>query len=376
MDAHETWADSTRGVHRRPSGGTAITGFSSNAGVALALIRAGIPVFPCREWGPKQKRPYTQHGFHDATTDEFTVRAWWLQWPGALVGIPIGPVSWIWVLDVDGAAGRDSLAKLVLQLGLHDVGDLSPILVKTPSGGLHVYFMLRLSERPRNRAGDIGAGLDTRGVTAEGRPAGYVIAPGSVLPDGRSYDLIVPNSVAVPSYAATLRGAPSAPRELLYLATFSRAQRQHIAANTALQSAIGAAPPSDWQNVYDVHERQRHSLIAPASTADASGLRQQGLHDLETEVQRLAQLNDGRRQAIFNAACRLAKYVAHQVLTAAEVHDALGSAWCACDGAARHGRAFATGAIRRALEFGRNDPLPPLARQFRRNLTAGRGLAR
>lgn len=163
---------------------------SANGAVAQAFARAGIPVFPVRETGPRLKQPYTEHGHHDATTDELAVRAWWSRWPGALVGIPTGPGSGLWVLDVDGPAGHRSLGELLCRLGLETVRDLARVVVQTPGGGLHLYFRLQPGERPRNRAKDIGAGLDTRGVTADGSPAGYVIAPGSTLPDGRSYRLI------------------------------------------------------------------------------------------------------------------------------------------------------------------------------------------
>ena len=34
------------------------------------------------------------------------------------------------------------------------------------------------------------AGLDTRGLKEDGTSAGYIIAPGSVLPDGRAYEWV------------------------------------------------------------------------------------------------------------------------------------------------------------------------------------------
>ena len=55
------------------------------------------------------------------------------------------------------------------------------------------------------------------------------------------------------------------------------------------------------------------------------------------------------------------------------MQDALGSGWIAGGGAAKHGQTFADGAIRRALFSGRNDALPPLARQFRQEQNEGRG---
>jgi Bifunctional DNA primase/polymerase, N-terminal len=100
------------------------------------------------------------------------------------------------VLDVDGQAGRESLTQLLAHFGLESVADLTSVICRTPSGGLHLFFRWQQGETPRNRARDIGPGLDTRGVTAEARPAGYFIAPGSVLPDGRSYEFVDPAALA------------------------------------------------------------------------------------------------------------------------------------------------------------------------------------
>jgi hypothetical protein len=93
-------------------------------------------------------------------------------------------------LDVDGRAGLASLRELLAKLGFRTVSDLTRVAAHTPSGGLHLYFALRNGERPRNRASDIGPGLDTRGLKADGTAAGYVIAAGSVLPDGRAYEWV------------------------------------------------------------------------------------------------------------------------------------------------------------------------------------------
>lgn len=159
---------------------------SINRVVALAFAQAGIPVFPC----DASKRPLTPRGHHDATTDLEVIRRWWTRSPAALVGIPTGPDSGVWVLDVDGEAGRCSLNALMAGLGAETVADLTPCVSRTPNGGLHLIFRLQPGERPRNRARDIGAGLDTRGVKADGTSAGYFIAPGSILPDGRRYQFV------------------------------------------------------------------------------------------------------------------------------------------------------------------------------------------
>jgi hypothetical protein len=54
---------------------------------ALEYARGGWPVFPCN---PLDKSPVTSHSFKDATTDEAQIRAWWTQWPNAMIGAPTG----------------------------------------------------------------------------------------------------------------------------------------------------------------------------------------------------------------------------------------------------------------------------------------------
>jgi hypothetical protein len=176
-------------VHRPQRGHQQVCD-GGNLVVALGYAAVGIPVFPCIETGPRAKQPRTQCGHHNASTDVDEVRTWWRRWPGALVGIPVGSSSGMWVLDVDGIAGFASLRELLAELGLSKVADLTRVAARTPSGGLHLYFAIRDGERPRNRANDIGVGLDTRGVKEDGTSGGYIIAPGSVLPDGRAYEWV------------------------------------------------------------------------------------------------------------------------------------------------------------------------------------------
>ncbi len=145
--------------------------------LALCYARAGWPVFPVSQG----KRPLTKNGFKDATTDAARLQEWWAQYPDAFVAIPTGSLTGLWVLDVDAPAGYDSLRDLLVLLGLQSVNDLSPLIVETPRGGLHIWFALRPGEHPRTRSGDIGHGLDTRG---EG---GYCIAPGNMRSDGQGY---------------------------------------------------------------------------------------------------------------------------------------------------------------------------------------------
>jgi hypothetical protein len=88
---------------------------------ALALAAEGFAVFPLR---PKTNEPYgddklyrTVGGYKCATRDRSLVEFWWARHPDNNIGIATGSVSAIWVLDVDGDEGRETLATLEEQHG-------------------------------------------------------------------------------------------------------------------------------------------------------------------------------------------------------------------------------------------------------------------
>lgn len=137
--------------------------------LARSLAADGFAVFPCKP----TKGPYTRHGFKDATTDLDRLTAWWRKWPDAIPGLPTGAVNGVAVvdLDTDPAKGKDGEAA-ARALGI--TREDSPFVVRTPSGGLHLYFKHR--DGVTNTTGKTG--LDVRG---EG---GYVIAPGAVGAQG------------------------------------------------------------------------------------------------------------------------------------------------------------------------------------------------
>lgn len=78
---------------------------------ALAYARRGWHVFPIAG-----KRPLTEHGHLDATTDTTTVRQWWSDSPEAWVAVHLR-ASGLVCVDVDGEAGLAQLARLEAELG-------------------------------------------------------------------------------------------------------------------------------------------------------------------------------------------------------------------------------------------------------------------
>ena len=143
--------------------------------VALSVVRdLGLPVFPCvealNEKGFVSKRPYTQKGFKAATLDETQVRSWWTKYPNALVGVPTGQVTNLFVIDIDQSEdknGEVSFAEL-------EIEDPVTCQTRTVSGGRHIIFRYPKHHNLRNStSGRLGNHIDTRG---EG---GYVIWAGS-----------------------------------------------------------------------------------------------------------------------------------------------------------------------------------------------------
>jgi hypothetical protein len=172
---------------------------------ALRYARAGWPVFPCQPNGtpaPRWKAPLTEHGFRDATTDPAVVRAWWTRWPRANVAIATG-VPGPDVLDVDVKAAGNGFPALGT---LKRAGVLTgaAVLVRTRSGGIHVYY-----------AGTAqGCHALPRHCLDFKSRGGYVLAPPSRV-GGRPYELLDHRAGAVtldwPRVAAILI-PPRAPR--------------------------------------------------------------------------------------------------------------------------------------------------------------------
>lgn len=148
---------------------------------ALAYAAHGWAVFPCR---PRGKMPITAHGVKDATTDPDKIEAWWTDTPDANIGIATGAPSGIWVVDIDGEAGLQSLRRLAT------IGHELPMTVSSGTGhGTHLFYAIPPGATIRNRAG-VWAGVDIRG------DGGYVIAPPSLHPSGKTYRWIWPEHEA------------------------------------------------------------------------------------------------------------------------------------------------------------------------------------
>ncbi|WP_126641554.1 bifunctional DNA primase/polymerase [Embleya hyalina] len=149
------------------------------------------------------------HGFHAATLDPERIRAWWGRGSRFGVGVACGPADLV-VIDVDAhdaappararllpgiaigdhvdltglASGFDSLALLAALRSAPDpTEDEDTLRVRTPSGGMHIWYRTTPNRRWLCSTGSstgraLAWQVDVRGV------GGYIVAPGTRTPTG------------------------------------------------------------------------------------------------------------------------------------------------------------------------------------------------
>lgn len=140
---------------------------------ALPDVLTGCKIFPIQ---PGTKDPATKHGWHEASDDPDQIAAWQKVNPDFNWAVATG-LSGLFVIDVD-PNGLDYWTKLLERdPAIKQAVDVA-YQVRTPRGGLHVYFK---GEGP-STASRIADGIDTRGgIRRDGKivSGGYVLLPGS-----------------------------------------------------------------------------------------------------------------------------------------------------------------------------------------------------
>ncbi|MFJ3762932.1 bifunctional DNA primase/polymerase [Streptomyces sp. NPDC090080] len=151
------------------------------------------------------------HGFHAATLNQERIRQWWGQHPELGIGVACGPAGLV-VLDIDAHAAELPLRDRILPgipigeqvdltglaNGYHSLGvlaalrgqqspahDASTLRVRTPSGGLHVWYRATDNRRwmssvgsSRGRGRALAWQVDIRAYGS------YIIAPGVATSNG------------------------------------------------------------------------------------------------------------------------------------------------------------------------------------------------
>ncbi|MEU3795569.1 bifunctional DNA primase/polymerase [Streptomyces fructofermentans] len=149
------------------------------------------------------------HGFHAATADSQRINNWWANNPQFGVGVGCGPAGLV-VLDVDAHAkslpprdrilpgitihddvnldglehGFHTLAMLAALRGKPDpASDEETLRVRTPSGGMHIWYRVEGRRRFRCSAGS-SAGRALAWQVDVRSHGGYIVAPGTTTDAG------------------------------------------------------------------------------------------------------------------------------------------------------------------------------------------------
>lgn len=162
-----------------------------------SMAERGWRLLPC---APRGKTPLLKRWPTLASSEFATVQGWAAKHPECNWGVATGPKSGVFVLDVDGEAGRASLAVLEAQHGPLSVTLTS--ITGRADGGQHRWFLYPDGCEIRGSAGKLGEGLDIRGAR------GYVIVPPSIHETGQPYQ-----------WAEPLRPVVDAPAWLIELLT-------------------------------------------------------------------------------------------------------------------------------------------------------------
>jgi Bifunctional DNA primase/polymerase, N-terminal len=163
---------------------------NDNLAAALRLAAARMHVFPCNpnpRPHPKSKNPLVKWTTQ-ATTAAAGVRYFFTgRYAGAIPGVHLGKAGLVVLdLDVGHAEGQDGVSEFDSILDRHG-GSLDGVpIVRTASGGYHLYFRQPMGHAPLgNREGMLaGRGINVRG------DGGFVIGSGAVMADGTFYECV------------------------------------------------------------------------------------------------------------------------------------------------------------------------------------------
>lgn len=148
---------------------------------ALAYAELGYPVFPC---APHSKKPLTEHGFLDASTDPEVIERWWTANPQANIGIP---TEGLVIIDVDGKNNTWLTDAPEKMLELADT-----VVSITPRGGRHYIFRQPAGKAWRGSTGALAHKVDVR---ANGN---YIVVAPSIWCNDKAYTWVENCELDVP----------------------------------------------------------------------------------------------------------------------------------------------------------------------------------
>jgi putative DNA primase/helicase len=148
-----------------------ISDFSEREQQILRLARRGFQLFPCK---PRRKDPAIVNWRKLATADPQRLVRWFADFPEANWAVVAGPVSRLFVVDVDAEESWSELCQ-------RNCGNVKTLGVRT-SRGRQLYFRYPTGSSIRNSASRVAAGIDVRGQ------GGYALCPPSIHPNGTAYE--------------------------------------------------------------------------------------------------------------------------------------------------------------------------------------------
>jgi len=146
---------------------------------ALHYAEMGLAVFPLV---PKDKKPLTQNGFHDASTNAEQIEKWWKAHPNANIGIATGNLSGGLVaidMDISKEENKDGYHSFTKWCDENFLILPDSWLSITGRGGYHLLYK-SLFPVPSK----IGW-LEDVDIRADGA---YIVAPPSIHPNGNKYE--------------------------------------------------------------------------------------------------------------------------------------------------------------------------------------------
>lgn len=172
-----------------------------------SLLERGLAVFAMP---PGARQPAGPGWQRRCITDAAQLRELWR--PGDNIGVGCRASGVVGVdLDVGHADGADGIASFAAACAAHG-GWPRTFTVRTPSGGLHLYWRAPGGCTIGSTSGGrtaLGPGVDTRGPGR--RSGGFLIGPGSSVVGGRRYVVDVDAPIApLPGWLAGLLGERAA----------------------------------------------------------------------------------------------------------------------------------------------------------------------
>ena len=155
---------------------------------AANVYQTQFSVIPIQPRAKKPQVVWEPYQDRRATAEE--IKVWWNKWPAANVGIVTGAVSGLVVIDIDSVEARDNLKDFCPTF------ELAKVPRSRTGKGWQLFFQHPGITIP-NRAG-VNPGLDVRG------DGGYVVAPPSIHPNGKTYRWEVPINCDLPKLPVEL----------------------------------------------------------------------------------------------------------------------------------------------------------------------------